>query len=350
MIVGPDACSVLRLLCVFLVCFSSSDAAGQHLSVARFLEEEYAENLRPFYPRYGDNDGNDEDNDGGSLRLLCQDCTEIYSSVCLSLSLFVCAILCLSLCLLCSLAYHYRQANDKAKAFKFELKAAALAVTSGAFADGFVYAESAFEFVQSLAQVHVLLEVIDHAESCLEAFTSPHILKTLSSSYASFMFHRETSLGISALNLLKGGGSSDEVLDGDNDDDDDDDGAMEASKPFAERRIATEQNTLRNFQRLRNRVEVLKAHIEDGLTTVAEANPDRQSLHHGQEALLRSFTTRKLSWKPSFNIRSNSSRPTSSSVERSPVHRQQTVNGLSTTDVDSSPAVVHKVGCHCIIQ
>jgi hypothetical protein len=226
-----------------------------------------------------------------------------------------------------------------------------LAVTSGAFADGFVYAESAFEFVQSLAQVHVLLEVIDHAESCLEAFTSPHILKTLSSSYASFMFHRETSLGISALNLLKGGDGSDEVIDGD-DDDDDKDGAMEASKPFAERRIATEQNTLRNFQRLRNRVEVLKVHIEDGLTAAAEEHPDRQSLHHGQEALLRSFTTRKLSWKPSFNIRSNSSRPTSSSVERSPVHRQQTVRGLSTTGIDSSPAVVshNKVGCHCIIQ
>lgn len=50
------------LLCVLVGGASIySDAAGQHLSVARFLEEEYAENLRPFYPRYGDDDDDDDD-------------------------------------------------------------------------------------------------------------------------------------------------------------------------------------------------------------------------------------------------------------------------------------------------
>lgn len=30
---------------------TNSDAAGIHLLVANFIEEEYQDNLRPFYPR-----------------------------------------------------------------------------------------------------------------------------------------------------------------------------------------------------------------------------------------------------------------------------------------------------------
>ncbi len=198
--------------------------------------------------------------------------------------------------------------------------------------------------------MNVLLEVIERAECALDTFTSPSILKSLSSSYASFMFRRDNSSNANAINLLKGDGDEQnqpvmppekvlqeekELLD-----------ALEASKPFAERRIATEQNTLRHFNRLRNRVDVLKAHIEEGLVSAAEENPDRQSLQHGQDALLRGLSGRKLSWQPSFNANADSTRPIS--VERSPVHRQQTI---TEERLPEAPVVTtNKSGCHCIIS
>jgi hypothetical protein len=165
------------------------------------------------------------------------------------------------------------------------------------------------------------------------------------------MVHRENSMGVSALNILKG-----ESGDTDRKEDEQASESPVETYPYAEHRIATEQNTLRNFYRLRNRAEMLKAHIEEGLATDAAQHPDRMSLNQGQQALLRSYSSRKLSWQPSYNSRTSSSRSPTTSTERSPVHRQQTINVAKDGNHDherrdpTKRGGMTSTGCRCTIQ
>lgn len=74
-----------------------------------------------------------------------------------------------------SLAHHYRQGHNKAKAFKYELKAAALVVSSGAYHDGFLLAERSLHLAEHYVELIALLEVIDKAVEDLQQIVMPQI-------------------------------------------------------------------------------------------------------------------------------------------------------------------------------
>jgi hypothetical protein len=89
-----------------------SEASKIHISIANFIENEYHETLRPFYSK---------------------------------------------------LAYHYKLGSDRSNACKYEVKAAALLASSGAFQDGYAKVENAIELASNVEEFDALLIVCDKA-------------------------------------------------------------------------------------------------------------------------------------------------------------------------------------------
>jgi hypothetical protein len=73
------------------------------------------------------------------------------------------------------LAHHYRQGHNKALAFKYELKASAFAVQSGAFHDALKLAESAMHLAELPTELSSLREVIDRAVADLQSVIFPEL-------------------------------------------------------------------------------------------------------------------------------------------------------------------------------
>lgn len=262
-----------------------------------------------------------------------------------------------------SLAFHFRAGGNRVKAFKYEIKAAALAITSGAYGDGYLFSDSALALVDSLAQVQVLLEVIDRALSLLEPFSAPAMLRTLSSNYASFVMRPPSINPSSSFFVSSVGQSADE----------EEQDELDAAAPYAENRIATEQHTLRMFTRLKARASALERQLEE--QQIKEEDPtlginqemERDSLRNGQTALMAasptraSMSRRQLSWQPSFAIRGASSATSISQIDNKNIYSSENTHNSSTSSNSSragkssqiqtaAEVDVHRKGCQCIIQ
>jgi hypothetical protein len=61
------------------------------------------------------------------------------------------------------LAYHYKLGNDYTNAFKFDIKSSALAVSSGAFNDGYKLIESSLELLQTVEELDIVIQVCQRA-------------------------------------------------------------------------------------------------------------------------------------------------------------------------------------------
>ncbi len=99
--------------------------------MAEYIEVKYGDNLRPFYPQY------------------------VYTL----LIFFVDKLI------IFRLGYHYSNSGPEARemAFKFELKAADQALSRGAFSDGLVFAKASLKLAEQLAELQVVVEVIEGA-------------------------------------------------------------------------------------------------------------------------------------------------------------------------------------------
>jgi hypothetical protein len=251
------------------------------------------------------------------------------------------------------------------KAFKYEMKASALAISSGAFSDGFMFAELAFEFIQTQPELDTFLQVIQYAIQLLEDLQSPGLVSQISTSYYSFMFHREASMRISrSFHFDTNDGIDEKELE--------EFQKIEeaAAKPYTESRIATEQSTLQDFQQLK-----LKATTKSNqlLTVIMEEDEEEGSGRHHQDqkddiavtlnspkqsttrdSLLStsrsSAKMRQLSWQPSFFESNNKpTTPTSSTLRMSLQNVQSkdlsimnmTMTNSRTTTATMSPSPNH---------
>lgn len=71
------------------------------------------------------------------------------------------------------LAHHYMMGLERSKAFKYEIKSAALAVSSGAFNDGLMFANSAMTLADNAIEMDVIAELADHAVQYLQVQHNP---------------------------------------------------------------------------------------------------------------------------------------------------------------------------------
>lgn len=287
------------------------------------------------------------------------------------------------------MAYHYRQGGNLTKAFKYEIKVAALAVSSGAFNDGYVFAETAMDIANCGQQIDALLLVVERAIEELETLENPVFIRNFSSNFKSFMFTRQSSLGTGIINIH------------DNDKDDLDEYEDEDVQPYQENKLAAEKAALNNFRKLKVKAEVLqrqfRGEMDDMRSSTYSQHPE---LVAGQDALMRSMTGRQLSWQPSFNLnglryvtneeteqlsrkqnlialmdsprmkaensnsgrsnskknddeRDNSRRSTATTTGRSKAaaSRQSTGNTMDNTDdVQDRIGIAASTGCHCSIN
>lgn len=223
-----------------LFVFYTSDTAEIHAHVCSFMEKEYKENLRPFYP---------------------------------------------------SLGYHYRMANQRSKAFKYEVKSAALAISSGAYNDALLFSESAFDLAEVHAELKMLADVIDRAIGDLAKLDEPIVnLRNISRSFYSMM-------QLTDMEADGGGGGDDDIS---------------IAEPYALNKAETEAACLEEFYDLRNQVEVilrrmegsmegdLQSTINEGKVVLSQAEAELQG--NEQDRQMAS----QLSWKVSFKSSSTS--------------------------------------------
>jgi len=132
------------------------DAGNIHLGVARYIEVEYAKNLRPFYPILGT---------------------------------------------------HYSHCvGERQLTFKYKVKAADQAISRGAFNDGLAFVQAAQQYARSRPEWRVLLDVITRALGDIAPPPTTklgHGLRRLSKSFSINNDHDQTSLKIAAYMQLK---------------------------------------------------------------------------------------------------------------------------------------------------
>jgi hypothetical protein len=243
------------------------------------------------------------------------------------------------------LAFHYQLGGDRAKSFKYEIKSAALAVSSGAFNDGLMFAESAMNLSENAMEMGVLVQLADYAIQYLELQKSPMARKRFSSSFHEFVLGEtprvyENSMYISDKDNNNNSTSTYFGLDrsrntssvfnnnGDAGNASNGNGRQERrlsikhpsllfTESFLEGNHLSEQVIAASFKSLKQRAEELQRQMILGQPSLS--TPDQESLIAAREELLRSNTFLAIASSTVAERfrRAQSTRPSSSSNTRS---------------------------------